>query len=284
MDSFLSKKIKSIKDFISYLVFEVIVPNIVWVGMTSVVVGILGLKKTMESFVRLFDGDISIKLKIYAVLLTIICVLDCVLGIVLLVVYAKTPRFPKVESDYTVLDSEFELYFKDREHIINRQKITYLVTSKTLDRIPHTMTWTGNTYKGSQLSEESKARGYKLEERKSSASIHRLNVVFPRELSFKEKDEYEIETIVLDENHEMCPFLCRNIKCQTEHLTLKITAPIGMIENCVYYVSADLPGDMPLSDQIKVNKEQVGDVICYKHTFDNVDVLRYYRLSWRFTM
>lgn len=196
---------------------------------------------------------------------------------------AVVPTFPPLESRYVITNAEIELFFEDREHITQRQTISFCVKDESLDSISHTMTWTGDGYGGSQLDKTSLQRGYHLTEAASSASIFKVTVTFPEEKPASDKGTYCIETKVTDTKHQMMPFLARLIKCPTEQLSLKITAPPGMIQSCKQMVTADSTCDFILSGPKLVKLERVGNLSYYQYKFDKPDLLRYYRLEWIFT-
>ena len=273
-----SKLFKAIK----YIMTDVIVPNIIWVGLGLFLASIIGISNTLKALLTfLSQGTLAQRECLIALVSMILCLFGGVVGIICLAKAKKGFNF-QISSTYTVLDSEFELFFETREKIVNRQKISFMVTAPSLDRIVHTITWTGSSLGNCDLDAESKRRGYTLKKVKNSSEIHVFYVIFPKEYKFGEKDSYSIETFVEDNNHSMLPFLSRHIKCQTDLLTLKITAPIGMLDDCKYFISADQEGEMRLSEPISVERELVGNYYCYKQKVTDLDVLRFYRISWQF--
>lgn len=196
---------------------------------------------------------------------------------------AIVPAFPPLDSRYKINNAEIEFFFEDREHIILRYAFSFCVKDESLDSIHHTMIWTGDSYAGSQLDQMSIQRGYQLEETESSASIFKITVTIPGEHHINDTGNYCFETKVTDRKHQMMPFLSHLIKCPTEQLSLKITAPQDIIQSCKQMVTADATCDFILSGPESVKPERVGNLFCYQHKFTNLDLLRYYRLNWVFT-
>ena len=276
------KKNNKIFKAFKYLINDVIVPNVIWFGLGLVAVSIIGSAKTLIALLNYLSKDtIAQRECIIALVSIVVCLFGGIIGIICLVKSKNGFNF-QIASTYTIVDSEFELFFETREIIVNRQKISFMVTASSLDKIVHTMTWTGSKFGKCDLDDDSKRRGFELKEVKKSAEIHVYHVVFPREYQFGEKDSYIIETHVEDANHSMLPFLSRHIKCQTDLLKLKITAPIGMIKNCEYFISVDQEGEMKLSEPLAVDHELVGNYYCYKQQVSDLDMLRFYRISWQF--
>lgn len=192
------------------------------------------------------------------------------------------PAFPPLDTRYTIQNLEFELYFKDRENIIQRHTVEYIVADKPLKTISHTMHWTGSGYLGSRLLPKSLNKGYTLEEESCGLGLHNINIVFPEEKMMGFSDKYSFESEISDEAHQMQPVLARIIKCRTNHLTLKVTVPKGMIKSCEKYVSADIPCEFILNGPEVVQAESVGDNDCYRFPVDNPELLRFYGLRWNF--
>lgn len=174
------------------------------------------------------------------------------------------------------------MFFQDRQHIIQRQKITFEVISEYLESIPHTMQWTGDMYANSSLDASSKKKGYELEITEKHTSYCNINIKFPEKKESGFSDTYSFETEVVDSKNKMRPVLARFIKCQTDYLCLKVTVPEGIIKECHSYVSADVPGDLKLSDVKEIIPEKVGQYWCYRFEKKDLELLRYYFLEWKF--
>lgn len=309
---------KSPKDAFKHFFTQIVFPGAIWDWIKTgglLMLSLFGLKKSRETWNILAVGG---NIPLHSRILLGLCAVICALNIVSLLIYlifgihtyrkqkaereqldaeraqlaadkeridsaAVVPNFPPLESRYIITNAEIELFFEDREHITQRQTISFCVKDEFLDSISHTMTWTGDGYGGSQLDLMSIQRGYKLTEAESSASIFKVTVTFPEEKRAGDKGTYCIETKVTDSKHQMMPFLSRTIKCPTEQLSLKITAPPGTIQSCKQMVTADSTCDFILSGPKSVKLERVGNLSYYQHKFNNLDLLRYYRLHWAFS-
>lgn len=276
----MKKKLKGVFD---YLIKQVIVPNIIWAALGLILVSILGMVNTIKALLNyLSKGVIVNEASILALIAIVICLFGGITSVVFIRRLSKKTS-PIVESTYTITDSEFELFFETREKIVNRQTIFFTVTASKLDKISHTFVWTGSSFTSCDLDSDSKQRGYRLKEERKSSGIYVYSVLFPETYKFREKGNYTLEAKVEDANHSMLPFLSRSIKCQTDKLNLKVTAPIGMIKKCGYYVSVDSAGEMQLTEIEKIKRELVGNNECYRKQVLDLDMLRYYRLSWEFS-
>lgn len=309
---------EQLKDTFKHLFTQIIFPGAIWDWIKNgclLMLSILGLKKSGETWnILAAGGNISLHSRILLGLCVVICALNIIALLIYLIIGIHTyrkqkaqreqldveraqltaekermnseaivPTFPPLESSYIITNVEIELFFENREHITQRQTISFCVKDESLDSISHTMTWTGDGYSGSQLDKTSIQRGYQLTEAESSASIFKITVTFPEEKRVGDTGTYCIETKVTDTKHQMMPFLARLIKCPTKQLSLKITAPPGMIQSCKRMVTADSTCDFILSGPKPVNLERVGNLSYYQYKFDNPDLLRYYRLHWVFT-
>ena len=279
---------KLLKQGVEYLVQQIIIPNIIWSAILDAASAVISIKYIVEAAqASINNQEIPPTTILIAGTCCLICLLSLVSNILFFIAYKKThqpnqPYFPKLETDYRICSSEFELFFQDRKHIIQRQKITYQVIAESLEEIPHSMQWTGDGYGGSNLDPLSINKGYVLEEKKISSSIFHLAIKFPEKKMRGYSDTYSFETKIEDSKGKMLPVLGRLIKCQTDQLCLKVTAPPGVIENCKCFVSADIPGELKLSPEKEVIPEQVGEYWCYKWTIPNLELLRYYILQWSF--
>lgn len=274
---------KKLKEVFDYFILQVFIPNIVWTALGLLGVSIIGIVDTIKAlYGYLFNEAIVSRESIIALIAIVICILGGITSVVSIRRLSKKTS-PIVESTYTITDSEFELFFETREKIVNRQTIFFTVTASKLDKISHTFVWTGSSFTSCDLDSDSKQRGYRLKEERKSSGIYVYSVLFPETYKFEEKGNYTLEAKVEDANHSMLPFLSRSIKCQTDKLNLKVTAPIGMIKKCEYYVSVDSAGEMQLTEIEKIKRELVGNNECYRKQVLDLDMLRYYRLSWEFS-
>lgn len=236
-----------------------------------------------ESVVK---GEIRPATVIVAGIFSLICLLALISNVIFFVYYRELRKnqliVSKLQTDYKIVCSEFELFFRDRQHILQRQTITYAVESDFLESIPHSMQWTGDGYKGSVLTDNSRNKGYVLEEKRISGSIFNLSIKLPEKKQRGFSDTYSFETEIEDIKCKMLPVLGRIIKCKTEELCLKVTVLDGMIQKCVRFVSADNLGDIKLSPVEEVIPERVGEYWCYKWNITNLDLFRCYLLQWTF--
>lgn len=270
---------KAVKFFSS----QIVIPGILWDWVKNIfllIFNILGLKAWN---ILASGGNISPSDRI----LLRFCALVCTLNMIYLLIHfikklnskAVVPNFPYLESNYVICKEEVELFFEDREHITYRRTVFYQVKDKSLKSISHPMTWTGDSNHRSQLDSESLQKGYRLTETKSNASRFIVTVTFP-EAGYS--GHYCFETKLTDTKHQMMPSLSRLIKCSTEKLSLKITAPPAIIQSCEQFVSADPTHNFILSGPESVKPERVGNSLVYRYNPKKLELLRYYKLQWIF--
>lgn len=282
---------------VRYLITQVIIPNVIWtalLGIPSAVFGIIYIVKGCQEFVAI--GNVSP----HTLAVAIVCVVICFLSLLFTVIYFfyqihlnkqhtqgkgqeahQAPPFPPIRTGYAIVRAEFELHFKDRKHLLQRQKITYRVEEENVDAIDHTIQWTGDGSRQTRLKNESFKKGYRLKETKAG-SIRCIQVQLPEKKGPGFIDSYTIETEVSDTKCQMLPVLSRKIISPTERLCLKVTVPAGMIHNCERFVSVDFPPQHLLSEPVSVEAESFGDNLCYQYEFDNPELLRCYTLRWVF--
>lgn len=282
---------------VRYLITQVIIPNVIWtalLGIPSAVFGIIYIVKGCQEFVAI--GNVSPR----TLAVAIVCVAICFLSLLFTVIYFfyqihlnkqhtqgkgqeahQAPPFPPIRTGYAIVRAEFELHFKDREHLLQRQKIMYRVEEENVDAIDHTIQWTGDGSGQTRLKQGSYNKGYRLKETKAG-NVLCVQVQLPEKKGPGFTDSYTLETEVSDTEHQMLPILSRKIIAPTEWLCLKVTVPEGMIQDCERFVSVDFPPQHPLSEPITVEAESFGDNLCYQYEFKNPELLRYYILRWAF--
>lgn len=283
---------------VRYLITQVIIPNVIWtalLGIPGAVIGIIYIVKGCQELAAM--GSISP----LTLAIAIVCVVVCFLSLLFTVIYLfyqirlnkqhkqgaeeqeahQAPPFPPIRTGYAIVRAEFELHFKDREHLLQRQKITYRVEEENVDSIDHTIQWTGTGYRQTRLKKESFNKGYRLKETKAG-NIICVKVLLPEKKGPGFSDSYTLETEVFDSEHQMFPALARRIMTPTEWLRLKVTVPEGMVQSCEQFVSVDFPPQYRLTEPISVEAENFGDNLCYQQEFRNPELLRYYVLRWIF--
>lgn len=277
-----NKGVKKPKDLLKYLIEDVCIPNIIWIGLGLLIAALVGLINTIRGLYNYLLTQTIPPVELFlSIIAIVICAFGGFIGMRCLQI-SRRKTSPQIESSYTVIDSEFELFFQNRETVTSRQTIRFKVTAPKLLEIPHAITWTGSSFDKFDLDDDSKRRGYRLEMTRSSSETHIFKVVFPREYKYNESDTYTILTTAGDAKHTMLPFLCRHIKCQTNSLRLMVTAPRGMLCNCTHFISADQEGETKLSDPAEIPRESIGGYDHYKYKIDKPDLLRFYRIGWDF--
>lgn len=277
---------QKLKNGIKYLMFQVIIPNVIWLIIISIPSAIAGLFFFTKAIIDYANNKaIPTALFIAQLVAAGICILTLIADIIYLVYrffYRKNhPIFPKLESEYKITHSEQEFFFRDREHIIFRQHIDFVSLNKDLKHFEHTYYWSGQKYIKTILT-KGKERGVILSDSNRTSSPYTVSVDFPREIAYNQSDNYSIETIVEDENHSMIPYLSKMIKCATKNMTLKVTAPTGMLLNVRALVSTDYKSDIILEPEKTLSPIKVGDNEVFEYSWQDLNLLHCYTLAWEF--
>lgn len=283
-----------IRNGLRYLITQVIIPNLIWTALLAIPSAVVGIKYIVDGCLELAaTGGVSPRTLVIAGVCVGVCLLS-LLSAAASFFYQRrlskkggqeahqAPAFPPIRTGYAIVSSEVELYFKDREHIVQRQKITYRVEEEHVDAVEHTIQWTGEGRPQNRLKKESFRKGYRLEETRVGNTVN-VRVLLPEKKSPGFSDTYTLETEVLDTGHQMAPALARRIISPTESLRLKVTVPEGLIQDCERLVSVDFPPRYLLSKPAPAEAERFGDNLCYQYALEHPELLRHYSLRWTFT-
>ena len=275
-----------LKKWAHYLLFQVIIPNVIWIIIISIPSAITGLIFFTKADIDYANNNtISSTIFILQLVAAGICILTLIADIFYLLYRffyrKKHPVFPKLESEYKITNSEQEFFFRDREHIIFRQHIDFISLNNCLKHFEHTYYWSGQKYIETKLTNGIE-RGIKITDSNRTSSPYTVSVDFPREIGYNQADNYSLETIVEDENHSMIPYIGKMIKCVTKTMKLKITAPTGLLHNVRAQVSTDYKGDITLEPETTLIPSIVGDNEVFEYSWHDLNLLHCYRLAWDF--
>lgn len=277
---------KNLKQWGKYLLFQVIIPNIIWFVIISIPSAITGLIFFVKAIIDYANNQaVPTALFVTQVVAAGICILTLIVDVVYLIyrlVHRRNhPVFPKLESEYKITHSEQELFFRDREHIAFRQHVDFVSLKNDLRHFDHTYYWTGQKYVKSTLINGSE-RGIVLTDSIRNSSPYNVTVDYPRAINYNQADNYSLETIVEDANRSMIPHLCKMIKCSTKSLKLKVTAPVGLLQNAQAFVSTDYQGDIILDPKRPLTPSRVGDNEVFEYEWQDLDLLHCYTIAWEF--
>ena len=266
---------------------NLIVSNIIWSIIISIPAAIMGIFTTIKIIkIQVLAQQIPIKWVVLHIITIGICIILLVINIIYCIykvyVNKKRPSFPKIESDYIIKKSEFELFFRDRANIEQRQSIELQVLKDNFSRIVNTIYWTGDKYLGSKLLKGAEAN-LRLEENVRSHSPYKVSIIMPEKVKRNDIFSYSMQTVVNDDDESMEPYLSKVIKCQTEELILKLTAPVGLVENVKFLISADQAKELVLEEPDIITHRKVGDYDYYEVKLKNLELLHYYSLTWKFS-
>lgn len=134
---------------------------------------------------------------------------------------------------------EFTLEFFSREIIDGERICEFEIVNGTYDRLERKLTWTGNSYDGSELKNSD---NYKLIDSESKLSPYQYQILFDRELTKGDSASYTMISHVKDESHIMHPYMAHMVKYPLDFLRLRLIAPKGcnFIKNVSYKRYADM--------------------------------------------
>lgn len=271
---------------VSYLWHQVILPNLIWmalIGVPSAVAYAYSMYKTIRSFIE--TGTIPGCYLALAVVTLAINAIIFVIGIIFIIYHVfhkkNVPDFPKLTFDYRVTSAEYELFFENREKIIQTQCVYLEALSDNLEEISHNMTWTGQKYCKSVLDLECK--DVELIDTERESAPYAVKIKFKHPLRRGDQAFYKFQTYVEDESLTMMPYLSKIIKCQTEKLVIRVTAPKGMLKNTYFKITTDSLQDIQLDEPKPIHAKSVGPYDLFEWTVENLELLRCYSICWEFS-
>ena len=273
------------KSLLLYLWKNVIFPNLIWTAIIGIpaILGYVGYAwHTVVQFSK--SNNVPSNYFIITTITIVLCTILLVLYIIHFVQCRKSkkrrPVFPVLTSDYKITDAEYELFFKDRTHITQTQSANIISLKDNLEKIDHNMAWTGQSYIQSTLS--STCTGMTLTDTTRKTYPFQVTINFNKPLACGKEVFYEFQTIVEDPSCSMIPYLMKAVKCQTEKMTIKVTAPTGMLKNVKACIYADGMREIKLSEPVSIAPKRVGDYDLFEWPIVNLELLRYYGLEWDF--
>lgn len=281
-----TNKLGHLKKLISYLWHQVVFPNLIWtamIGVPSAVAYAYGMYKTISNYIA--TGNITKTYLVLAIVSSVINVLILIWGIFYIIYYVghkkNVPDFPKLTFDYRVNSTEYELFFETRENIIQTQCVHLEALNDNLEEISHNMTWTGQKYCKSVLDPECDS-AVLIDTNRTSAP-YTVKVKFNHPLRRGDRAYYKFRTYVEDASMSMMPYLSKIIKCQTEKLVIRVTAPTGMLKNAYFRVTTDSLQDIQLDEPKQIPAKSVGHYDLFEWTVENLELLRCYSICWEFS-
>lgn len=277
---------KRLQDLACYLWQQVILPNLIWtafIGVPSAGVSAYSIYKMVSEFIRV--GTIPTPYLVLTIVTLVIDLIILIIGILYLISHflnkRNVPAFPKLTFDYKVISSEYELFFTDREHITQTQDVCLEVLCESIEEITHNMTWTGQKYCKSDLSSECK--DVELVDTDRTTPPYSVKIRFKHPLRSGDSASYKFQTRVEDQSRIMMPRLSKIIKCQTDKLMIRVTAPKGMLKNVVSVVATDYTLDIPLGNPKPIPAKSVGLYDSFEWSIEELELLRCYSICWDFS-
>lgn len=274
------------RKLVSYLWHQVIFPNVIWtaiIGVPSAAVCAYGVYKIIASFIS--SKEIPVAYLLGSIVTLIINVIVLIVGTVYIIYFFRhkrnLPKFPELTFDYRITSSEYELFFETREKIIQTQCVALEALNDNLEDVSHNMTWTGQNYIKSELDKDCK--GVSLLDSDRTSAPYLVRIKFEHPLRRGDRSSYKFRTYVEDPTSSMMPYLSKIIKCQTEKLVIRVTAPRDMIKNAYFCVTTDSLQDIQLDMPKSIPVKNVGHYDLFECTVENLELLRCYSITWEFT-
>lgn len=275
---------------LSYLWHQVILPNVLWtiiIGVPSFAIYAYGMYKTINSFLQ--NSSIPQQYLVWTIVSLIfngVALVALIIGVVYFANYIRrkknTPVFPKLTFDYRVTSTEYALFFKNRKEIIQTQKVNMEALNDNLEEVTHNMTWTGQKYCKSIL--DMQYDGVELIDTDRSCPPYTVKIRFKHPLRRGDKATYQFMTYVEDDSKAMMPYISKVIKCQTEKLVIRVTAPRGMLISPHFRITTDSYQDIHLDEPIPIEAKSVGpDYEMFEWTVENLELLKCYSICWKFS-
>ena len=263
---------------------QVIIPNVLWTALIhipSLLMYFYGVYRIVSEYLQTQKIPL-----VYAVITLVSLCIN--IGLIFVLVYFikqsheqdSSPRFSELDISYRLISAECQFFFESREHIEQTQDYHIEVLSASIPKITHNLQWTGQTYIRSEL--DSNITNVTLVDSTRKCSPYPVEIRFEPNLLRGDTKRYSFTTYVHDNSHSMMPFLGKIIRCQTDQLTLRVTAPIGMLKNLKLNVSTAPFDGIELEPPKIIPSEVVGHYDTFKCEISKPELLMFYSLSWEF--
>ncbi len=281
----MSPPIQKKQNIFVYLWNQVIVPNLIWSAIVTIPSALCFAYSLYRSYKLIM---ISQPLPMHYLVMILGSGFVCLISLTLYIIYffhylhhkKNINIFPSFTTDYRISEAEYELFFRDRQHLTQTQTVTIISQDDSLREIKHTMNWTGQQYIKSVLSPS--CRNMTLIDTTRKTAPFSVIIRLDNPLQRGSPVQYSFTTEVKDASCSMIPYLTKFVRCQTEKLTIKVTAPKGMLKNVHRCIYGDPELDIPLDAPVPVQANNAGDYEVFEYTFSELELLRYYAICWSF--
>lgn len=192
----------------------------------------------------------------------------------------KRPFFPAFKSDISYNYIRTELFFCDRENIKCNRDVSFNILCEKMRFMRKQFTWSGDGYKGTILDENTKNKGFKIDDSIRKLPPQICDIEFDCEKHRGDIVDYKITSELEDTGHVMQPILSQHISQTTKELTLILTVPKGLVKNVYSVAYADVLCKNRIGKPEKVEIKTYGDKETYEITRKNPRLLHFYRLEW----
>ncbi|MDR1770505.1 MAG: hypothetical protein LBS02_07705 [Hungatella sp.] len=255
--------------------------NIAYIAITGAITALVSIASSVTVIIIQTKGDLvpgyCWLLLALSLLIGVVCLS---FAIIFFVKRSCRPNFPIIKADVKYEKAIIELFFKDRENIFTSVEMRLEVLCDELKKMTKKFTWSGSGYKSTVLQ---KAKGnYTLKDTTRKHSPLEFEVIFDSTKVRGDKIWYKTNTVLEDLEHIMQPHLSQLIKNPTDYLELRVTAPVGLLNNVVFVEYADTTAEIPITKPLRLSEKNVGNLETYEYRINHPNILHNYRIEWEF--
>lgn len=189
---------------------------------------------------------------------------------------------PTIVPHFKASSIEAEFYFANREKMESRISYDMQLTCPSMREYARDLLWSGSEYYGTVLSADSKG-DYEIDENPGPQSPHDYIIKFKSEKRLGDPIKFKTITNVGDTAHIMKPYFSYAVVYQIDTLTLRVSAPKGLIKDVKKAVYADRGREIIVGSPEKIKMQNVGNLEVYTATYKNPTLFYNCFIEWKFT-
>lgn len=265
------------KDDVSTKVTADIVSKIIWVVLAPVVTAVVAL---IGSFLQ--KNSLAITMSVISLLISLVALIIAVPFSRRSIRDDKSQSSEGITPKFKAATIEAEFYFVSREKMESRIEYDMQLTCSSMREYPRDLLWSGAEYEGTTIASEY-TEDYEIEEQIGPQSPHDYLIKFKTEKKLGDMVKFKTITKVGDTTHIMKNYYSYTILYQVDQLTLRVSAPKGLIKDVKKAVYADRAREITVEKPTKIARKIVGDLEEYTFVCNNPTLLYNYFIEWQFT-
>ena len=184
-------------------------------------------------------------------------------------------------KDIKYINQRNRFIFQSRTNIRAIEQVEIEALRDGITHIPQNIYWTGSSYDGLKIT--SCDREYSVEVIQDEKSPYTSRLNFTEALHKGDHVKYECNISVKDSRRIMSPYYAQLVTIHTDHLSVEVQAPKGLIE-CV---SSVVYADTNMSVELEVERHTIepsneNDDEVYIFDIDHPNLMYSYCIEWRF--